>query len=123
MWCNLHEKLAAGASRTGLHGFSYWWGKAVKRKYEELSMSVPPVPSVQENKENVAISGISGTELDLTALALKASDPVREEAQEKLSLCCDTCGTSFQDNESLKRHIQKKHPRSTGSLESGPITE
>ena len=81
--------------------------KAVKRKYQEL------------------VDSISGTEqdLDVAVLALGAFDTVREGAQKKLKkseerLCCDTCGTSFKDKESLKRHIRKKHPRSTGSLES-----
>ena len=35
---------------------------------------------------------------------------------QQLKLCC--CGTSFKNKESLKSHIRKKHPRSTGSLES-----
>ena len=78
--------------------------KAVKRKYEELVDSSHGCGSTPE--------------LDISALALKAFDTVREEAQKKLKLCCDTCGTSFKDKESLKRHIRKKHPRSTGSLES-----
>ena len=94
--------------------------KAVKRKYQELVDSIS------------GISGISGTEqdLDVAVLALRAFDTVREDAQKKLKLCC--CGTSFQDKESLKRHIRKKHSQSTssslpatetGSLESDPITE
>ena len=95
--------------------------KAVTRNYEELSMSVPSVKESQVSMKDTISGG--GAELDHAVLALKAFDTVREEAQKKLSLCCDTCGTSFQDKESRKRHIRKKHPRSTGSLESGPITE
>ena len=73
--------------------------KAVKRKYEELSQMQMP----------------ESDPIDHAALALKAFDTVRDAAQKKLKLCCDTCGTSFKDKESLKRHIRKKHPRSTSS--------
>jgi len=75
--------------------------EAVKRKYQELV-------------ENASTE----QDLDVAVLALKAFDMVREGAQKKLKQCCDTCGTSFKDKESLKRHIRKNHPRSSGSLES-----
>jgi hypothetical protein len=80
--------------------------KAVKRKYQDLVDNASPEQ-----------------DLDVAVLAIKAFDTVREGAQKKLKkseerLCCDTCGTSLKDKESLKRHIRKKHPRSSGSLES-----
>ena len=80
--------------------------KAVKRKYKELVDNASPEQ-----------------ELDVAVLALKAFDMVQEGAQKKLkqlssNVCCDTCGTSFKNKESLKRHNRKQHPRSTGSLES-----
>ena len=80
--------------------------KAVRRKYQDL------VDNASTEQD-----------LDVAVLALKAFDMAQEGAQKKLKQlnsndCCDTCGTSFKDKESLKRHIRKKHPRSTGSLES-----
>ena len=80
---------------------------AVKRKYAEL---------VQDNtREEDAI-------LDEAALSTEAFNMVREEAHKKIKsgeesrtierVCCDTCGVSYKDRESLKRHIRKKHPRS-----------
>ena len=73
--------------------------KAVKRKYKEL------VDNASTDQD-----------LDVAVLALEAFNTVREDAQKKLKLCC--CGTSVKNKESLKSHIRKKHPRSTGSLES-----
>ena len=74
--------------------------KAVKRKYQELVDAASP-------------------DLDVAALALKAFETVQEEAQKKLKpperLSCETCGTSFKDKKSLKRHNQKFHPRSMSS--------
>jgi len=81
--------------------------KAVKRKYQDLV-------------DNASSSGTK-QDLDVAVLALTAFDTVREGAQKKLkqlnsSVCCDTCGTSFKDKESLKRHIRKKHSGSSGSF-------
>ena len=51
---------------------------------------------------------------DATSLALKAFDIVREDARKKIKneqerVCCDTCGVSFKNSVSLKRHIRKQH--------------
>ena len=85
---------------------------AVKRKYAEL---------VQDNtREEDAI-------LDEAALSTEVFNMVREEAHKKIKsgeesritkeerVCCDTCGTSCKNCESLKRHLRKKHPRASGS--------
>ena len=80
---------------------------AVKRKYAELLSGPREVgPSlIPEREEEVAI---------------EAFNMVCEEAQKKIKsgeerVCCDTCGISCKDRESLKRHIRKKHPRASGS--------
>ena len=85
--------------------------KAVKRKYEELVQE----HSLSQGNDTNAAAALSG--MDVAVVALKAFDLVREATENKLNNCCMKCGTSFQDRESLKRHIRKKHPRWTGSLE------
>ena len=89
---------------------------AVKRKYEELIMEVQE-HTLNGNDASADAALYHREGMDVAGLALKAFDLVREATENKLNNCCDTCGTSFKDKESLKRHIRKKHPRSTGSLE------
>ena len=76
---------------------------AVKRKHAEL------LP-LRDGLEDSQMS----TEEDV---AIEAFNIVHEAAQKKIKsgeelVCCDTCGISCKDRESLKRRIRRKHPRS-----------
>ena len=79
---------------------------AVKRKFSEL------------------IAEESRIEYDASAIALQAFDMVREAAEKKIKAAaekkieaascefvCGVCQTKLGNNESLKRHMRKMHPR------------
>ncbi len=99
----------------------------MKRKYAELLSGLE-----DKTREEDALSG-----LDEAALSTEAFNMVCEEAHKKIKsgeesritkqerVCCDTCGISYKDRESLKRHTRKKHPRAiiaSGISESGNET-
>ena len=71
--------------------------------------------------EEDAVSGLD--EAALSTIKEEAFNIVREEAQKKLQggdFGCETCGAPFGNRESLKRHIQKKHTRASGSGNETP---
>ena len=57
-------------------------------------------------------------------VAIEAFNIAHEAAQKKVKsgeerVCCDTCGVSCKDRESLKRHRRKKHTRAIIASGSG----